>query len=110
MSNTIKRLLLGALTIVALSAGVAIAVGAAGGDGTPSGTTTDGTTITSETTTTTTTTTGDDISGPCDEAEHANDPRCSGSGPAGGRIDNSGPGSANSGHGSWDDDDRWDDD
>src|SRR5215211_5388665 len=37
-----------------------------------------------------------DISGPCDEAEHANDPRCTGA-PTGGRVDNSGPGSANSG-------------
>jgi hypothetical protein len=42
-----------------------------------------------------------DISGPCDEAEHANDPRCtganpadsSGPGPGGQDEDNSGPGS-----------------
>ena len=64
------------------------------------------------------TTTGDDagdISGPCDEAEHANDPRCTGAGVIGdssgpgersGRShddsgsDNSGPGSDNSGPGS----------
>ena len=46
---------------------------------------------------------GHDISGPCDEAEHANDPRCSGEG--GARVDNSGPGSANSGHGGGHDDD-----
>lgn len=39
-----------------------------------------------------------DISGPCDEAEHANDPRCTGAP----RVDNSGPGSI--------DDDRCDDD
>jgi hypothetical protein len=38
---------------------------------------------------------GVDISGPCDEAEHANDPRCTGAGGAG-RVDNSGPGSVNS--------------
>ena len=78
---------------------------------------------------------GEDISGPCDEAEHANDPRCAGqapgardddapatggvdisglrrsrarqrpartgaSAPTGGRVDNSGPGSLNSGPGS----------
>jgi hypothetical protein len=54
-----------------------------------------------------------DISGPCDEAEHANDPRCTGA-PAGGRVDNSGPGSSNSGPGSVnsghdEDDDRFDD-
>ena len=40
---------------------------------------------------------GEDISGPCDEAEHANDPRCTGEG--GARVDNSGPGSLNSGPG-----------
>jgi hypothetical protein len=34
-----------------------------------------------------------DISGPCDEAEHANDPRCTGVGLGDdGRVDNSGPG------------------
>jgi hypothetical protein len=33
---------------------------------------------TTETTPTTSTQTGEDISGPCDEAEHANDPRCTG--------------------------------
>jgi hypothetical protein len=63
---------------------------------------------------------GEDISGPCDEAEHANDPRCTGvaapradddghhgdddrGGDRGG--DNSGPGSSGSGHGSGGDDD-----
>ena len=54
------------------------------GDTTTQGTTTQETTTpattTADTTTTGTTTTGDDgpgdISGPCDEAEHANDPRC----------------------------------
>jgi hypothetical protein len=45
-------------------------------------------------TTTSGTTTSEDISGPCDEAEHADDPRCSGGG------DNSGSGSSNSGSGS----------
>ena len=68
---------------------------------------------------------GEDVRGPCDEAEHANDPRCAGTPPAGGapvdddddvvgddddvtvpepaptpRVDNSGPGSMNSGPGS----------
>jgi hypothetical protein len=54
------------------------------------------------------TATGVDISGPCDEAEHANDPRCTGVGAAEdtGRLDNSGPGSVNSGRG---DDDDFDD-
>ena len=45
---------------------------------------------------------GEDISGPCDEAENANDPRCAGTpapapAPAP-RVDNSGPGSVDSGH------------
>jgi hypothetical protein len=54
---------------------------------------------------------GVDISGPCDEAEHTNDPRCGGqptTAPQGddnpgaddNRVDNSGPGSQNSGPGS----------
>jgi hypothetical protein len=46
---------------------------------------------------------GEDVSGPCDEAEHANDPRCTGAAPATGgddRVDTSGPGSSNSGPGS----------
>ena len=47
---------------------------------------------------------GVDISGPCDEAEHANDPRCTGAA-TGDRADNSGPGSVHSGR----DDDRGDD-
>ncbi len=77
---------------------------------------------------------GEDISGPCDEAENANDPRCTGvgddrddnSGPGNGqdddrdgddRDDNSGPGNGhddddddNSGPGNGDDDDHGDDD
>jgi hypothetical protein len=50
---------------------------------------------------------GEDVQGPCDETEHANDPRCTGAAtaPAAGDDDvaddrggdNSGPGSANSG-------------
>jgi hypothetical protein len=38
----------------------------------------------------------EDVSGNCDEAEHANDANCTG----GGNDDNSGPGSDDSGHGS----------
>src|SRR5687767_7510159 len=40
--------------------------------------TTTGTTTAATPAATTTTTTADDNSGPCDEAEHANDPRCTG--------------------------------
>ena len=56
---------------------------------------------------------GDDISGPCDEAEHAGDPRCNGAVAGDGddhggdrREDNSGPGSSSSGHDDGDDDRR----
>jgi hypothetical protein len=48
------------------------------------GTTTGTTTVAG---TTTTTGTGADISGPCDEAEHANDPRCTGGAVAGRESD-----------------------
>ena len=67
---------------------------------------------TGTTETTETDNTGVDISGPCDEAEHANDPRCSGVGAAAdaGRVDNSGPGSVNSGRGDDDFDDHGGDD
>ena len=47
-----------------------------------------------------------DISGPCDEAEHANDPRCTG-GAVG--EDNSGPGSTDDGDHEIDADDDADD-
>jgi uncharacterized membrane protein YgcG len=65
---------------------------------------------------------GVDISGPCDEAEHANDLRCTGQTPAPqgddnpgvddgnhGQVDSPGPGSANSGPGGGDDDNGFDD-
>ena len=42
----------------------------------------------------------EDISGPCDEAEHATDPRCTGEADGDDDSDNSGPGSDNSGPGS----------
>jgi hypothetical protein len=53
---------------------------------TTGGTTTVGTTSvgTSTVGTTTTDEPGEDISGPCDEAEHANDPRCTGAAPQAG--------------------------
>ena len=56
---------------------------------------------------------GEDVSGPCDEAEHANDPRCTGAAPAPAAAeddaddrgdDNSGPGSSNSGRDGGEDD------
>ena len=47
---------------------------------TTAATTTDDTVVGNASTTTLGVTTGGDISGPCDEAEHANDPRCTGVG------------------------------
>ena len=75
-----NRILLGILAALALGVGVAFAATSGGGtSSTPTGTTESRL----------------DVSGPCDEAEHANDPRCTGtSGPAGsrdGRRDVSGP-------------------
>jgi hypothetical protein len=48
-------------------------------------------TLTATTVATTTATLGEDVRGPCDEAEHANDPRCTGIAAAG-DDDRSGPG------------------
>jgi len=95
------------------------------GAGTTTGETTERTNTTEDRTTTTedrTTTTEDnpdrvrtnddagvDISGPCDEAENANDPRCTGAATGdhrGGGGDDSGPGSSNSGPGGGDDSGR----
>ncbi len=68
--STIAKLFLIPAILIALGAGLAVA--ASGGDG--------GTTTLSTTTggTTTAPTGTEDVSGPCDEAEHANDPRCTG--------------------------------
>jgi hypothetical protein len=140
MSTALKLMLLPAL-VVAFSVGVALAATGGSDDGGPaplpassSTTIESGTTSTERGTTaergTTTVGDGNDISGPCDEAEHANDPRCTGeapvgsSGPGPGRHDdrggdddrsgrsgpdNSGPGSRSSGPGS-DGGDHGDDD
>ena len=85
----------------------------AGTTGTTTGATTGTTTGTTTVGTTTGTTTGenDDVSGPCDEAEHANDPRCTGAAVADdhrddrggdhrGRDGSSGPGSGRNEDGS----------
>jgi hypothetical protein len=86
------KLVIGIAAFVLLAAGGALAGGAitdsspddpaTTGISTTNGTTTNDTTTTNETTTTNRTTTlgetGEDVSGPCDEAEHANDPRCAG--------------------------------
>ena len=128
MSTALKLLLLPAL-VVAFSVGVALAATGGSDDGGPaplpasSSTTVDSATTSTEGGTTTVED-GTDISGPCDEAEHANDPRCTGaapvgsSGPGPGRDDdrsgpsgpdNSGPGSDSSGPGSGGDDDGGED-
>jgi hypothetical protein len=133
--STLAKLLIVPALVVAFSVGVALAASGVGGSGTPEaqvapGTSTDDTTTLDTTTTVGTTTTedddrggrrdddarepGEDVRGPCDEAEHASDPRCTGVGDD--RDDNSGPGNAhedrddhadddNSGPGNGDDDD-----
>jgi hypothetical protein len=75
--------------------------GATSTDDTTTGTTTAATTAA----TTTGTTTTEDISGPCDEAEHANDPRCTG----GITTDDGGGDDDRSGSGRGSDDDHDDD-
>jgi len=60
-----SKLVIGLAAFVLLAAGGALAGGAL--TGSPS-----------VGVTTTRTETGEDVSGPCDEAEHANDPRCTG--------------------------------
>ena len=70
------------------------------------------TTTTSTAGTTTGEEPGEDISGPCDEAEHANDPRCTGVAPQAGDDDRADDGDRhgrNRGHGDDDDNDRGDD-
>ena len=89
-----KKLLLTGLTLLLVISGATVAFGLAGDDSP------------SRTVSSTTTSTAEDVSGPCDEAEHANDPRCTGAATDddGGRVDNSGPGSLNSGPGNAEDD------
>jgi hypothetical protein len=138
--STLAKLLIVPALVVTFSVGVALAAsGVGGGTSTPEaqvapGTSTDDTTTLDTTTVGTTTTEfedrddfrepGEDLRGPCDEAEHAFDPRCTGvgddrddnAGPGNAhedRDDNSGPGNAHddnddddrSGHGGGDDDD-----
>ena len=108
MSTFTKILLVPAL-VVAFSVGVAIAASGGGGDSSPLAQVAPSTSTletTTDETTTTQTTTGIDVSGPCDEAEHANDPRCTGV-EDDRDDDNSGPGRGDDDHG---DDDRGDDD
>jgi hypothetical protein len=121
--STLAKLLIVPALVVAFSVGVALAASGVGGSSTPTaqvapGTSTDDTTTLDTTTTLGTTTTedrdedrgdgfrepGEDVRGPCDEAEHANDPRCTGVG--GARDDNSGPGSADDDGGDRGDDDN----
>src|SRR5688572_25159163 len=93
-----QKVLIAAVTASLFAGGIAL--GSSGGDGGSS----TGTSTTTETQTTRTaeqrndrtterlrTAPGRDVSGPCDEAEHANAPRCTGTAPAAGdRDDRSG--------------------
>jgi hypothetical protein len=107
--GSMRKMLIAALAgaLVALAVGVVMGAGAVGTD--------DETTVTDTVTETVEAPkqedereAGEDISGPCDEAEHANDPRCTGAAPTPApapRVDNSGPGSMNSGPGNAEDND-----
>jgi hypothetical protein len=82
-----SKLVIGLAAFVLLAAGGALAGGALTDSTSNSDTTTQSATTTdigttTAGTTTSTTTTGEDVSGPCDEAEHANDARCTGTEPA----------------------------
>jgi hypothetical protein len=121
MSTFMKIMLVPAL-IVAFSVGVALAASGGGESDSPLAQVAPTTATVEDVTTTAGTTTAgaEDVSGPCDEAEHADDPRCTGPAPADdrdqgddgpgdddGRDDdgNSGPGSQSSGPSHDDDDD-----
>ncbi len=91
------KYLMAALAAGALIVGTAFAAGVPGGDEDPVNVTPSAVTTTTEQPV--------DISGPCDEAEHANDPECQGvvddddnSGPGDGDDDNSGPGGGDDDH------------
>jgi hypothetical protein len=86
--GSMRKMLIAALAgaLVALAVGVVMGAGAVGTD--------DETTVTDTVTETVEAPkqedereAGEDISGPCDEAEHANDPRCAGTPPATGGDD-----------------------
>ena len=98
-----RNALIAAFVALLVGAGTyAVADSGSSGD---SSSATDITTTTPETTNTQTTPApapqpAGDISGPCDEAEHANDPRCTGAATDDASEDNSGPGGGDdSGHG-----------
>jgi hypothetical protein len=78
-----SKLVIGLAAFVLLAASGALAGGALTDSTSDVGTTTDITTgtTTNEVTTADTTTEAEDVRGPCDEAEHANDPRCTGTAP-----------------------------
>jgi hypothetical protein len=79
-----NKLVIGLAAFVLLAAGGALAGNAltesSPNDAVTTATTTVGTTTNDDTTTATKAPVepGEDVSGPCDEAEHANDPRCTG--------------------------------
>jgi hypothetical protein len=87
--NTRIPTVLAALTLITTLAGAAFALdgGDSAVDDNPS---LSDLTERSEVTTVTSTSAGEDVSGPCDEAEHADDPRCAGVSVATGAADASG--------------------
>src|SRR5215210_828001 len=85
--DTMSKLLAGIIAALLVGVGVAAASSLTTSNDDPvptssistvDSTGTTGATGTTETTPPTSTETGEDVSGPCDEAEHADDPRCTG--------------------------------
>jgi hypothetical protein len=111
-----SKLVIGLSALVLLAAGGALAGGALTDStsdfDTTTDTTTQGTTTNDTTTlgTTTTTTEVDDVRGPCDEAEHANDPLCTGAGVPAQRDDDGDDDGRGENRGRDDDDHRGHDD
>ena len=79
-----SKLVIGLAAFVLLAAGGALAGGAITDSSSDDPATTAG--ITTDGRTTTSTKTGEDVRGPCDEAEHANDPRCAPAATSGGEV------------------------
>jgi hypothetical protein len=99
-----SKLLAGIIAALFVGVGVAAASSLTSRDDSPtpinSVSTLDSTASTGTTERTGTTETGEDVSGPCDEAEHANDPRCTG-----GALDDDRGGNSGSGRSGADDGD-----
>ena len=73
-----NKVLLVPLALLAIGGGVGVAAATSGGSDDPIGATAPSSTLGTTTEDRSAREPGEDVSGPCDEAEHANDPRCAG--------------------------------